>query len=142
MHWKKGNYHASITDFTEADPSEPEAPERPPAGGAAFEVSGDLDKAIADFTETIRLDPRNWAGVPRAWFGLRTQRDDGRAIADLDAGCYSRPKTQPLFYSRQRLLRIRPILTGPSPTLRKPFASTPGSPQRTPPVPTVTGKRA
>lgn len=75
--------------------------------GNAFLQKGDVDKAIADYDTSIKLEPqyapafRNRAG---AWFA---KGEIDRSIADLDSAIARDPRSAASFYNRGRLLLLK-----------------------------------
>ena len=90
--------------------------------GRAWADKGEPDKAIADFSEAIRLDPKDadtFAQRGEAW---RARGEPDKAFADYDQAIRLAPEeASPLCPARQHPARIGgnttrrwPITTGPS----------------------------
>ena len=68
--------------------------------GLAIELKGDHDRAIADFTEAIRLNPRNsitFSNRATAWY---RKGDHDRAIADFDEAIRIKPSDEITYRGR------------------------------------------
>lgn len=63
--------------------------------GLAYVMEGDRDDGIADFTEAIRLDPKNVYAYNNRGLAYKAKGDNDRAIADLTAAI----KIDPLPHS-------------------------------------------
>jgi len=50
--------------------------------GGAYREKGDRDRAIADFTEAIRLDPKDWYPYHNRGLAYHDKGEPDRAIAD------------------------------------------------------------
>ena len=83
---------------------------------------GDLDHALADYDEAIRLDP-DYAEVYRERGWVWALKDDYvKAMADLDHAV-EHLKSEPTTWMRRGDARhARAISTRPSPTMTKRFA--------------------
>ena len=87
---------------------------------------GDLDGAIADYDEAIRLNPQ-YVGVHNSR-GLDEGQDRGDldgAIADYDEAIRLNPPYVDAYNNRGVARRTGVMWTGPSPTTTRPSASTP-----------------
>ncbi len=77
------------------------------ARGREYQAKGDYDRAIADFTDAIRLDPKN----SMAYFGrgdsYEGNGDYDRAIADLDEAIRLDPKNFRAYLIRGYIYRYR-----------------------------------
>ena len=91
----------------------------------------DLDRAIADFDQVIRLDPKNVsAHYHRGWSWNRKGEFD-RAIADFDQTHPPRPQAScSVLQSWLLVATEKGSTTGQSPTLTRPFVSVPRLPLR------------
>jgi membrane associated rhomboid family serine protease/tetratricopeptide (TPR) repeat protein len=68
--------------------------------GVAWLAKGDNDRAIADFTEAIRFDPKNsWTFNNRGW-AFNKKSDYDRALADLDEAIRLDPKSDVAYFNR------------------------------------------
>ncbi|MGZ3361542.1 MAG: tetratricopeptide repeat protein [Xanthobacteraceae bacterium] len=68
--------------------------------GATYVERSDLDRAIADFSEAIRLDPRSALAYNNRGRAYREKGDDNRAIADLNEAIKLDPKLARPYYNR------------------------------------------
>ena len=66
---------------------------RTATGASAYRDKGDTDRAIADFTEVIRLDPKGADGVPQPGRHLPRQRRHGPGHCRLHRGDTARSQT-------------------------------------------------
>jgi tetratricopeptide (TPR) repeat protein len=57
-HQLKGDFYLAVKDYTQALSLQPQAPVFTNRGGIYLENLKELDKAIADFNDAIRLDPK------------------------------------------------------------------------------------
>jgi len=74
--------------------------------GLAWQTKRDLDRAIADFDQVIRLDPENAAAHSNRGIAWYEKRDFDRAIADFDAALKIHPKLERALWGRG-LAKIR-----------------------------------
>jgi lipoprotein NlpI len=72
--------------------------------GLAYVAKGDTDRAIADYDEAIRLDPRNALTFNERGLAFETKGDLERAITDFDRAVELRPGTGDVHYNRGRAL--------------------------------------
>jgi tetratricopeptide (TPR) repeat protein len=70
--------------------------------GAAYVAKSDLDRAIADYSEAIRLDPRSAFAYNNRGRAYREKGDDDRAIADLNEAIKLDPNLTAPYYNRGR----------------------------------------
>ena len=63
--------------------------------GTIYKEKGDLDRAIADFSEAIRLDPKFAAAYFNRGNAYDDKGDDAKALADLDHGDPARSEITP-----------------------------------------------
>ena len=68
--------------------------------GRALEAKGDIDRAVADFNEAIRLDPQNASFYINRGNAYETKGDLDLAIADFDEAIRLRPKSATAYYQR------------------------------------------
>jgi tetratricopeptide (TPR) repeat protein len=69
---------------------------------------GDIDRAIADFSDAIRLDPKSADNLYQRGFTLENNKHDvDRALADYDAAIRLDPKFLPPFNNRGLLCERR-----------------------------------
>ena len=61
---------------------------------------GEFDKAVADYTEAIRLEPELRRGVPRPRLRPRAQRRPEHGLADLNMAVRLAPKDAAAYASR------------------------------------------
>ena len=99
---------------------------------SAYQAKGDHDKAIADYTEAIRLEPENAEAFRTAASPTRKQGRLRQGHRRLHRGHPAQPEVRRgLLQPGRRLWRARATTTRPSPTAPRPSASTPSSPRRT-----------
>ena len=63
-------------------------------------AKGDLDRAIADYSEAIRLDPKSGHAYLNRGSAWGTKGDLDRAIADFDQAIRLDPKDAQAYYNR------------------------------------------
>jgi tetratricopeptide (TPR) repeat protein len=68
--------------------------------GVAYKAKGDLDHAIADYTEAIRRDPDYAAAYNSRGIAYKAKGDVDRAIADYDQAIRINPNSAPAFNNR------------------------------------------
>ena len=68
--------------------------------GSAYQAKGDIDRAIADHDEAIRLDPRYAAAYDNRGGAYQAKGDHDRAIADFDEAIRLDPKNLNAYYDR------------------------------------------
>ena len=68
--------------------------------GNKFGANGELDRAVADYTEAIRLDPKNAVPFNNRGNAYKYKDDLDRAIADLSEGIRLNPKYALAFRNR------------------------------------------
>ena len=61
---------------------------------------GDYERAIADFNEAIRLDPKDAAAYRNRGFAWKSKGDYDRAIADYNEAIRLDPKFAIAYYNR------------------------------------------
>ena len=102
------------------------------ARGLAWQAKGDLDRALADYTEAIRLNPRDALAYNNRGLLWRETGDVDRAIADLTDAIRIDPLPFPILPVAVMSIstptaaspgRARAISVAPSPTSIKPSNS-------------------
>src|SRR5262247_2023572 len=73
--------------------------------GLAYRTKGDFDRAIADFDEAIRLEPKNALLFNARGVAYSAKRDYGRAMADFDEAIRLEPKGAAAFLNNRGLAR-------------------------------------
>ena len=68
--------------------------------GVAYLAQSDLDHAMADFNEAIRLDPKNAAPYYNRGVAWKAKGDLDRAIADYSEAILLNPKHASSYYNR------------------------------------------
>jgi tetratricopeptide (TPR) repeat protein len=68
--------------------------------GVAYKAKGDLDNAIADYTEAIRRDPDYAAAYNSRGIAYKAKGDVDKAIADYDQAIRLNPGSAPAFNNR------------------------------------------
>ena len=68
--------------------------------GYAYRDKGDTDRAIADFNEAIRLDPKNAIAYTNRGLAYGDKGDTDRAIADLTEAIRLDPKNAIAYTNR------------------------------------------
>ena len=88
------------------DPARPQVRRRPTATAATpGDAKKEYDKAIADYTEAIRLDPKDADGLQRPGQRLDAKREYDRAIADFNEAIRIDPKYASAYNNRARPAR-------------------------------------
>jgi lipoprotein NlpI len=72
------------------------------ARGVTYSAKGDLDRAIADFDDAIRLNPKDKEAVSNRGNAYRTKGDFGRAIVDYDQLVQLDAKNARAYFHRAR----------------------------------------
>jgi lipoprotein NlpI len=109
--WPYGEYGF---DSTTGMASPQAANPRPPAAdvtgahahynrGIAYQSKSDYDRAIADFDQTIALDPKDAVAYYSRGIAYKAKGDFDRAIADFDRAIAINPKYMAPYFSRGRL---------------------------------------
>ena len=75
---------------------------RKPAKGKAWVEKGDFDAAIAELTESIRLDPKDANAYCGRGFAYGSRGELDKAIADLTEAIRLNPKLAIAYYNRGR----------------------------------------
>jgi tetratricopeptide (TPR) repeat protein len=70
------------------------------ASGSSWQRKGEHDKAIADYSEAIRLDPKNSEGYSGRGYGLQRKGEHDKAIADFTSAILLDPKDAEAYYDR------------------------------------------
>src|SRR5262249_12062973 len=73
--------------------------------GLAYRAKGDFDRAVADFDEAIRLEPKNALLFNARGVAYSAKRDYGRAMADFDEAIRLEPKGAAAFLNNRGLAR-------------------------------------
>jgi tetratricopeptide (TPR) repeat protein len=68
--------------------------------GLAYDSKGEHDRAIADYDEAIRLDPKNADSYVNRGLAYDRKGEHDRAIADYDEAIRLDPKDAPTYYNR------------------------------------------
>jgi tetratricopeptide (TPR) repeat protein len=68
--------------------------------GVAYDSNGEHDRAIADYDEAIRLDPKNADTYVNRGLAYDRKGEHDRAIADYDEAIRLNPKEAPTYYNR------------------------------------------
>src|SRR5262245_20773111 len=68
--------------------------------GVAYKDKGDLDRAIADFTEAIRLNPRHVTALGNRGAAYSAKDDNDRAIADFNEAIRLDPNFGDAYFNR------------------------------------------
>jgi lipoprotein NlpI len=68
--------------------------------GYAYTDKGDNDRAIADFNEAIRIDPKSAAAFNNRGYAYSDKGDNDRAIADFNEAIRLDPKSAAAFKNR------------------------------------------
>jgi tetratricopeptide (TPR) repeat protein len=68
--------------------------------GFAYIAKGEIDRAIADYDEAIRLDPNSGAIFNERGIAYKARGDFDRAIADLTEGIRLAPGNADIYYNR------------------------------------------
>ena len=75
--------------------------------GLAYLVKGDVDRAIADYTQAIQLDPKYAVAYNGRAFAYRVEGDEDRAIADYTQAIRLDPKLAVVYYNRGNAYRAK-----------------------------------
>ena len=84
--------------------------------GDAYRKKGDMDRAIADLTEAIRLDPKYANAYDNRGLAYRDKGDMDRAIADLTEAIRLDPKMRMRTTTGASPIREKATRTVPLPT--------------------------
>ena len=108
----------------------------------AYLDKGDHDKAIADYTEAIRLDPKYAEAYSNRGVAYASKGDYDKAIADYTEAIRLDPKDgRRVLQPWLRPTRARATTTRRSPTTPRPSASTRNTPRRTTTVASAYGSK-
>ena len=73
---------------------------RTPTGAIAYRSKGENDRAIADYNEALRLDPKNAIAYANRGLAYRDKGDTDRAIADYTEAIRLDPKNARAYVNR------------------------------------------
>ncbi|WP_240537995.1 tetratricopeptide repeat protein [Bradyrhizobium japonicum] len=73
------------------------------ARGGAYAAKGDFDRAIADYDEAIRLNPRDKEAISARGNAYKTKGDFDRAIADYDQAAQLDARDARVYFHRARV---------------------------------------
>ena len=115
---RQGRLRPRHRGLRRGDPARSEKCHTPTTTAATlYGDKGDYDRAIADYDEAIRLDPRYAVAYYNRGVAYCDKGDYDRAIADYNEAIRLDPKLCPhLHQPRPRLLASRATTTAPSPT--------------------------
>ena len=99
--------------------------------GVAYTAKGDNDRAIADYNEAIRLDPKSRESLLNRGVAYRRQGRCDRAIADYNEAIRLDPKTPKAYNNRGARTSTRATTTEPSPITTRRSGSIPKTPRAT-----------
>ncbi len=101
---RENNYDEAIRLFTKAiasgELSQKQLSSVYPLRGIAWEGKGDYNKAIADCTKGIELDPKNAAAYGSRGLAWYAKKNYVKAIADYDKAIAIDPKPIDTYYNR------------------------------------------
>jgi tetratricopeptide (TPR) repeat protein len=80
--------------------------------GVEYEIKKEFDKAVADHSEAIKIDVRNWAAFNNRGNAYAGKREFDLAIADYDEAIKLNPKYAEAFYNRGLAKRNKGDRTG------------------------------
>lgn len=75
--------------------------------GYAYQAKGDSDRAIADYTESIRLDANNERAFAARGYAYQIKGDFDRAIADYDQAIALDPEYALAYYNRALVYKAK-----------------------------------
>ena len=111
-------------------PAQPEVRRAYCNRGCATGGKAENAKAIRDYTEAIRLDPKDAEAYYSRGFCYHQRREYDKAIADLTEAIRFNPKHAAAYMFRARPIRKRASSTRPSPTSPRPSGSSRTMPWR------------
>ena len=92
---------------------------RTSTGALAYRVKGENDRAIADYTEAIRLDPKNANAYSNRGYAYSDKGDTDRAIADFTEAIRLDPKFAIAYNNRGLAYGEKAKMTVPLPTITR-----------------------
>jgi lipoprotein NlpI len=109
--WPNGEYgFDNTTGIASPQAASPRSPAANVTGahayynhGIAYQSKNDYDRAIADFDQTITLDPKDAVAYYSRGIAYKAKGDLDRAIADFDRAIAINPKYMAPYFSRGRL---------------------------------------
>jgi lipoprotein NlpI len=90
---------AACTDLISRSGTNPDRSRAYCARGAAYQDNGDLDRAIKDYNESVRLDPGSASYICRA-NGYRARHENDLAMADYSQALKLEPNNAPAHVGR------------------------------------------
>ncbi len=100
--------------------------------GVARNDKGDLDGAISDYDEALRIDPHDAAAQLNRGLARQAKGDLDGAAADFEQALRINSRSADAYGNRGLVRKARGISTAPPPTSTRPSASTPDCRTRTP----------
>ena len=107
-------------------------PRRTTIVALAYDEKGEYDRAIADYTEAIRIKPDYAEAYRNRGVAYAEKGEYDRAIADYTEAIRLKPDYAEAYYNRGIAYARKASTTKPSPTTRKPSGSSRTMPRRTP----------
>ena len=141
-HWTKGETNKTIADCTEAVRLDPMLDNAYCNRGVAHQYRGEIPEAITDYNEAVHLNPGNATALYNRGSAYYLKREYDKAAADLTQAIRLSPKKAWAYYYRGATFRKKATSIGPSPTSRRPFTLTRGSPTHTASAALPTQRRA
>ncbi len=100
-HLMKGNAALAKVEFDAAIGINPANPVLFAQRGLTRQESGDLDGAIADYSEVLRLNPKDAGAYNRRGALWKAKGEPAKALADFDAALKINPKDQAARSNRE-----------------------------------------